>query len=247
VKSCITLVGLCVLGLASMPASAALLTDGFETGVSGATWEAVPGTNIQILVGDSAHAIGNGSAKQVNADPFIYYMRTKSGAFPNPGTLTGASRETLTAMFWDDLTPYGPGAYGGAIMLANNASSDFYQLGVNSAVSTSNYYWRTATDLNNVSSVARTQGWHALRIEAYPYTGNAGDVKFYIDGQLVANGKRKINTGSGFDLDQIRLGLSVKTPGLAFWYDNVALTVPEPVTLALLAPALALIRRRRSV
>jgi hypothetical protein len=220
----------------AMPAT--IFSDNFETGVSGSVWEAVPAANTFILVGDNAHAFGAQSAKQVNADPFIYNMRTILGAIPNPGTITAGTREVASVMFWDDLNT-SPTPFGGTIMLAKDGLSDFYQLGVNSAVSTSNYYMRTSTEGNLATTVARTQGWHELRIEVGPYTGNFGDVLFYIDNSLVSNpatfGKRKVNTGSGFDLNEIRLGLSVKTPGSPFWYDNVSLDiVPEPASSILL-------------
>jgi hypothetical protein len=226
-----------VVSFAAVPAGAAtIFSDNFESGVSGSVWEAVPGGNL--LVGDNAHALGTQSAKQVNADPFIYNMRTILGAIPNPGPIVGGTKEVASVMFWDDLNT-SPTPFGGTIMLAKDGLSDFYQLGVNSAVSISNYYMRTSTEGNLATGVARTQGWHELRIEALPYTGNFGDVLFYIDNNLVSNpatfGKRKVNTGSGFDLNEIRLGLSVKTPGSAFWYDNVSLhIVPEPVSIGLL-------------
>lgn len=228
--------------ITSVPAMAAsLFSDNFDSGVNGSSWEVVPGNaNNQILVGDNAHAFGAQSAKQVNADPFIYYMRTTSGTI-NPGTIAAGSKEVASVMFWDDLNT-SPTPFGGALMLANDVSNtlnDFYQMGVNSAVSINNYYIRTSTDGNLATGVARTQGWHELRIEAGPYTGNFGDVQFYIDSNLVSNpatfGKRKVNTGSGFDLNEIRLGLSVKTPGSAFWYDNASVDlVPEPASALLL-------------
>ena len=225
--------------IASVPATAAnIFFDNFDSGVNGGVWEAVPAANTFILVGDNAHAFGAQSAKQVNADPFIYNMRTILGAIPNPGAITAGTKEVASVMFWDDLNT-SPAPFGGTIMLAKDGLSDFYQLGVNSAVSISNYYMRTSTEGNLATGVARTQGWHEMRIEVGPYTGNFGDVQFYIDNSLVSNpatfGKRKVNTGSGFDLNEIRLGLSVKTPGSPFWYDNVSLDiVPEPTSIGLL-------------
>jgi hypothetical protein len=228
-----------VNSFASVPAKASpIFSDNFDSGVSGSVWEAVPATNTFILVADNAHKFGTQSAKQVNADPFIYNMRTILGAIPNPGPITAGNKEVASVMFWDDLNT-SPTPFGGTIMLAKDGLSDFYQLGVNSAISINNYYMRTLNDSNLATSVARTQGWHEFRIEVGPYTGNFGDVLFYIDNNLVSNpasfGKRKANTGSGFDLNEIRLGLSVKTPGSAFWYDNVSLDmVPEPASVGLL-------------
>jgi hypothetical protein len=60
------------------------------------------------------------------------------------------------------------------------------------------------------------------------------DVEFYIDNVLVGTGNRRPNTGTGFNLDEIRLGLSVRTPDSSFWFDNVSLDmVPEPTSVLL--------------
>ena len=64
-----------------------------------------------------------------------------------------------------------------------------------------------------------------------------------IDDQLAHSGNRK----SDQDLSQIRLGISLKTPGSPFWYDDVNLSmVPEPASLVLLGLGACLIRRRRA-
>jgi len=207
-----------------------IFSDNFESGVSNSTWEAT-GTNINMLVGDSAHAKGTQSAKQVNGDPQIYYMWTKAGAFTDPGILQTGQKEVLTTYIWDDNTQTA-GVMAG-VMLANTALSDFYQLQVNATKSVTNYSWRTLTDGTFASSIPRSQGWHKFVIEVYPYTGAAGDVKLFIDDTLVVDGKRKPGTGgTGVALNQVRLGISIKTPASPFWYDDVNLTViPEPASV----------------
>ena len=208
-----------------------IFSDNFESGVSGSTWEAMPGNPLYtILDADTGgHVKGTKSAKQVNADPAIYYMRTKSGAFTSPGLLTTGQKEVLTTWMFDD-NMQRAGVMAG-VMLATFASGDFFQISVNTggAYSQTNYCWRTQKDGTFVSSIARSQGWHKLQIEVNPYTGNAGDVKFYIDGALASGtGKRM----GDFALDSVRLGISVKTPGSPFWYDDVNLTVvPEPASV----------------
>lgn len=225
--------------VASPPGFAAtLFSDNFDSGVSGSVWE-VPTAGQAILFGDNSHAFGAQSARQESADPTVYNMRTKLGAFTNPGSITAGNKEVASVMFWDDLNHNGATdttLIGGTLMLAKDGLSDFYQMGVNGAVSHTNYYIRTslAGGSGSATTVARTQGWHELRIEALAYTGS-GDVQFYIDNVNVGSGNRRPNTGSGFDLNEIRLGLSVKTPGSAFWYDNVSLDmVPEPASIGLL-------------
>src|SRR5262245_20402072 len=220
-------------------ATAAVFTDNFDSGVSGSVWEPVPGTNIQILVGDNAHAFGTQSAKQVDADPFIYYMRNKAGSIST--TAVGAGqKEVLTVYMWDDdqfhnghptNQPVGAG-----VMLATTDLGDFYQININFGIAGgySTYNWRTSGQGTFSTGVARSQGWHNFQIEVLPYTGT-NDVKFYIDDALVGTGNRKAaQANSAFD--QIRLGISFKTYA-PFWYDNVDLSmVPEPISLFLLAP-----------
>lgn len=233
---------------ARQSATAALLfSDDFETGVSSSVWTQVAVAGQSLLQGDTGgHHLGVQSAKQVNAfvDGVVdvYYMRNKPGTV-SVGVVGSGQREIATVQFWDenirtDTSQDGATSLGGAIMLANSAGSDFYQMGVNSAVSLSNYYVRTSLGGNVATSVPRTQGWHELRIEALPYTG-ANDVQFYIDNVLVGSGNRRPNTGTGFVLDEVRLGLSVRTPDSPFWFDNVSLAlVPEPGCLGALSIAL---------
>jgi hypothetical protein len=233
-----------VFSSASLPGRAAnLFFDDFELGVRSSVWTQVAVAGQSLLQGDTGgHHLDLQSAKQVNAFTNgvtdVYYMRNQPGSV-TPGTITAGNRETTKVQFWDEnirTDTSGDSAinFGGAIMLANSAGSDFYQLGVNSAVSLTNYYLRTSLAGNVPTSVVRTQGWHELRIDALPYTG-LGDVEFYIDGALVGVGNRRANTGTGFDLDEIRLGLSVRTPDSPFWFDNVSLdVVPEPMSLLML-------------
>jgi hypothetical protein len=230
-----------------------LFADGFETGVSGSRWEVMKGNaNYQILFGDGSHSFGTQSARQEAADPFIYYMRSIAGAHPTAGIIAAGDQEILTTYLWDDGNNLSSGPQTAAgVMLSSpsdsgGAADDFYQINVNSTVRYNNYNWRTALDGTIDSGVARSQGWHKMQIAVGAYTGSVGDVKFYIDDALVGSGRRKPGSGSGDVMDEVRLGISIKTPGSAFWYDNVDLSVvPEPVLALGVAPAFILIRRRR--
>ena len=106
-RNCISAgIGLFLAAAAPALMAANVFFDNFDSGVSGGTWAAVSGANIQILVGDNAHTYGGSaqSAKQVNADPFIYYMRTINGW--NAGTVQAGQAIVADVKFWDDGTPY---------------------------------------------------------------------------------------------------------------------------------------------
>jgi len=116
---------------------------------------------------------------------------------------------------------------------------EYYFLGVNTHQNWAYYSWATAADGWVVSSVPRTRGWHTMEIVVRPYTGNLGDVEFWMNGQLVAQGHRMPGLGSGADVQYLHLGgdpALLTQSHLAntfeeFWYDEVALTAcydPRP-------------------
>jgi hypothetical protein len=240
--------------LAGSTFGANLFTETFPTGVSSGTWEVMPG-NIYYTIptGDNAHVMGGAgdqSAKQVDADPYIYYMRSKSGAMTGSAIPAG-QKEVLTVYMWDDDAfhnghPTNQPVSAGVMLASYTAgASDFFQISVNSGAAGgySTYNWRTQSQGTFSTGVARSAGWHKFQIEVLPYTGS-GDVKFYIDDVLAGTGNRN-SVSSGAAFDQVRLGLSVKTYA-PFWYDNVDVSmVPEPASIALLLlGGCALLRRR---
>jgi hypothetical protein len=236
-----------LLGAVAPAVAQNVFYDNFDTGVSSATWAPISGD--YLLVGDNAHTYGGsaGAAKQVNADPFVYYMRAANGW--SAGTVQPGRPVVADVKFYDDLTPYIAGQpYGGGLMLGSSSSlTDFYQLLVNNGTTVggngTDYLIRSKASGNVDSGVVRTQGWHDFQIEVLPYTGS-NDVQYYIDGSLVGT----LNRMNGdVPIDELRLGLSIKTPGLAFWYDNASVSVvPEPSSVALLLGfgGLALLGRR---
>ena len=148
---------------------------------------------------------------------------------------------------------------------------DYAFLGIESAsVSTdaeSNYYkWRTKADESSDGSVKwhlaidpdtsagiprRTnlvcphtgaQTWRHLQIVVHPYTGNLGDIEFYIDGVLVGQGHRSASADcKGVDFQRIQLGarfpeqsdIDLCKPPYSYeglWFDDVSLTAtPGPL------------------
>ena len=181
---CVT-VGVLLVTAAPVLAAYNAFFDNFDTGVSGSTWAAVPGNvNNQVLIGDNAHTFGGSaqSAKQVNADPAIYYMRTINGW--NAGTVLSGQTIVADVKFWDDGNPYVTGTpLGGGLMLGSGSNiADFYQLLVNSGTSiggfATDYLIRSKISGNVDSGVARSQGWHDFKIEVLPYTG-ANDVRLH--------------------------------------------------------------------
>ncbi|GMV96646.1 MAG: hypothetical protein AMXMBFR83_10080 [Phycisphaerae bacterium] len=82
------------------------------------------------------------------------------------------------------------------------------------------------------------QTWRHVEIEVYPYSGRVGDVRFYIDGKLVGQGRRQPGpANAGVAFARIQLGTRFPTeqdiaPTYSyehFWFDDLTLsTAPAP-------------------
>ena len=110
------------------------------------------------------------------------------------------------------------------------------------------YRWRTKTDDWNLTAIPRkvdyvchgAQTWRHVEIVIYPYTGNAGDIQFFVDGDLVAQGHRAPGTNQwGVPFQRIQIGsrfpeesdaLDVRPPYSYefFWFDDVELSTASP-------------------
>lgn len=260
----ITLAALCVALLCAAPASAELLFDDFEGGVSGSVWTKWSGANQEILQTDGSHNItlgGSLSARAHAADPTGYSAFADFGAnggrleadvalfedFNEPGTDPARPVTNMLALF-------GAGAH-------PNVFSDYLQLGVVPFYpgGSQRYGFRTRyNDANGLgiidTGVSRKAGWTELEIKVDPLS-DGGQVRFYIDEVLVGSSFRAgANGGAGglapVDLQYVRLGNNSKSYE-NFWYDDVEVEVPEPAGVLLLgiggwALAGYATRRRRS-
>jgi len=119
----------------------------------------------------------------------------------------------------------------GEIGRANGNIRDFFD---NCCVySASDYY--QALNGDGVPAVPRKQGWRSYTILVKPYTGNPGDVQFFIDDTLVYEGLRK----QGTSFDNIILGTKWWTHE-TYYYDQVQFgTVETPFECAKISDALA--------
>lgn len=131
-------------------------------------------------------------------------------------------------------SPYRRASYSGP-------EKEYYFLGVNTHRSWTHYCWATPANGWVVSAVPRTRAWHQMEIVVHPYTGNLGDVEFWMDGALVAKGHRMPGLGGGVQVNQLRLGgdPALLTESILantfeeFWYDEVTLSAchnPRPDT-----------------
>jgi hypothetical protein len=106
--------------------------------------------------------------------------------------------------------------------------------------------WGTTLDGWNVTTVHRAQSeWRRLEIVVKPYSGQVGDVEFYIDGALVGQGRRQ----AGADCHGIavtRIGMGANPTHIAedyiansyetYWYDEISLAVEDPAALPCPSP-----------
>jgi hypothetical protein len=98
-----------------------------------------------------------------------------------------------------------------------------------------NVAWSTAMEGWNLTSplVPRAQGFRHLEIWVHPYTGNVGDVEFFINGAKVGEGSRTTVDGAVVPINSIALGSSpahmsedyISNTYEYFWYDDVKLSV----------------------
>lgn len=87
--------------------------------------------------------------------------------------------------------------------------------------------------------VRRESGWRKWMIRVKPYTGNRGDVEFYLDGQLIYQGTRASSPMGPATFDRVGLGSNIWT-GEWYWYDDAEFdTWPTGAACSDIAGALA--------
>ena len=109
--------------------------------------------------------------------------------------------------------------------------------------------WHLTLDPNTTNPVPRRadfripeqipQSWRHLEILIKPYTGQVGDVEFYVDGTLVGSGRRAPGVGSGAEFRRLQIGARFPEVSDAnafratysyehLWYDDVTLATELP-------------------
>ncbi len=106
--------------------------------------------------------------------------------------------------------------------------------------------WATTLDGWNVTTVHRAQSeWRHLEIVLKPYSGQVGDVEFYIDGVLVGQGRRQPGADCrGVAVTRIGMGANpthisedyIANTYETYWYDEISLTVEDPAGLPCVNP-----------
>lgn len=126
----------------------------------------------------------------------------------------------------------------GEIGRLNNKNKAFFD---NCCVYTATDGYQVLNGQAGKALVPRRQGWRKYTIIIRDYTGNPGDVQFFIDDKLVFNGRRaSLPWGGGAPIDTIVLGSKWWTYE-TYWFDHVEFGMLEtPVHCNSIADALVL-------
>lgn len=235
-----------VVVLVSAPALASLpFHDDFESGMG--NWTKFPGAaeTLQLQGPDPWKSIDPGpwgvhegySARQ------HAYVGGGNGyaSYHNFGDKSGFIKAAV--YMFEDYTSTQDPIQSAMTLTPDNASgepdyADYLRIGVLQWSGSNTYYsYRSAAGGFTMTTVPRKSGWTKLGIEAD--AGIGGQVRFYIDDNLVGTSNRVVT-----DLSCITLGMNTSNYE-NFWYDSVDV-VPEPMSaLLLLLGAPVLLRRTR--
>jgi len=192
--------------------------------------------------------------RQEQAQPWWYGSKTKDYVLP-----TLPSDRSIRLSVWqfedynkrDPFSPPGSVAHDqvqGWVALMGDFYEDeteFLALGVHAHTASPapiedwwhNVAWSTAAEGWNLTSplTPRAQGFRHLEMVVHPYTGNAGDVEFFVNSTKVGEGSRTVVDGTVVPINRIAIGSSpahmtedyISNTYEFFWYDDVALSVQD--------------------
>jgi len=203
----------------------------------------------QPLFNSDSHAHdGTQAARQEKAQPYWY------GSYHEEPELADDTDEIVRLSAWqfedyNKREPFPPGdpefnphdQVQGWIALMNEEETEFFAIGVHAHKTSpapmldwwGHVSWGTAADGWHTTTVPRAQGWRHLKIVVHPYSGNVGDVEFYVDDDLVGSGHRQAGADCrGVPVTRIGIGSSpahvdedyISNTYEFFWYDEVELS-----------------------
>ena len=229
--------------------------DDFESGMGNwSLWQDVtvpPGCcGPYMLFNDGSHAHeGSLAARQEQAQPWWY------GSVHDEPTLADETSKTIRVSVWqfEDANQLAPvhtshDQVQGWLALMNEDETEFFAIGVHAHWDSpapvldwwGSVSWGSTSEGWHTTTVPRAQGWRNLKIVVYPYTGEVGDVEFYVDDLLVGSGSRQAGDSCrGIAVTRIGLGSSpahvaedyISNTYEFFWYDEVELSTeagPSP-------------------
>jgi hypothetical protein len=209
--------------------------DDFEAGVG--NWSTWPEADEQLLWDDAHSSSPTHSARAHEADPWGY--ASYADFSPQAGAVY------TEVLVWDDFDDDGTNydrPVSNMIALIGESTvpedyTDWLELGVCAWCDpnglTEKYYIRTSVlDAQNPpincldTGVYRDRGWIKLAIWADAWA-DGGEVRFYINDQLVGTSHRATLFGYEVGLQYVRLGLNFKSYD-PMWYDNAQILTAPP-------------------
>lgn len=250
-----------ILWGACMACCAPIFVDGFEPSINGSDWVKGPwagAQNHEDLKGDTGHlrTPGINSAREWVNYRVTYNSLHNLGATYNGGVyLKCWMFEDNDISFPGFTSEYQPNAH--ITLTGNEIVTERFRIGVMGEIGRTttpfSRHWFENCSLETVADgfvvlngqfgkplVPRRQGWRKYTILVNPYTGNAGDVQFFIDDKLVYNGHRTATPfGEGASVDTIILG-SQWWSNETYWFDHLDFgTIETPVDCSTIADAKA--------
>ncbi len=251
----IALLGALAIGALAASASAAILSDNFDSYATQAQFEAAwPKTGTYSAFLDTEKWVS--SPKAIKTSPTTSSADLGRNYRNFGGNYTPTDAAPLVATFWmydtagatrqyNEIRDYAGSSY------ADGALAQLYALGIYNSVTApgevydgTKYKARVAYgtgvgwfNLNAPGAPSRSEGWHKFSMVV-----KSNVVEFYVDDIL----GRSFSRGTITDFDCFVIGSGLSSAGKAAWTDDVLVT-PEPATLVVLGlGSLLAFSRRRS-